>query len=289
MEVVVSDDGSRDDTIALVSRIAHDYKSGDAIRVVATERVGGVVPNFERAVRACHGDVVALSDHDDEWRPTRLATAVAALPPDVPALAFSNARLIDASGKPLGSTLFDTIRISRRERELIARGHGFDVLLRRNVVTGATALFTRELADLALPFPHSWVHDEWLAAIAAALGRLIMLDECLIDYRIHDANQIGVVSPTAGARARRMMSPRGDHHVALLGKYRYLLDRLLGLGAPEEVLSPLRRKVAFEEARAAYPRPRWRRPYPVLRCWRHYRKFSSQGLLDIVRDIVQPA
>jgi glycosyltransferase involved in cell wall biosynthesis len=288
VEIIVSDDGSTDNTVAQVNRIAQEH-SCTFLKVVATERVGGVVPNFERAVRACQGDVIALCDHDDVWTSTRLATAVAALPSSGPALVFANARLIDGSGVPLGSTLFDTIRFSHRERALLAQGQGFHVLLRRNVVTGATALLTRDLLESALPFPRSWVHDEWLAAIASALGQLVLVDECLIDYRVHGANQIGVVSPTTTARARRMMSPRGDRYPRLWRKYADLLERLEALDVPDHVLFHLRRKVAFESSRATYPGRRWKRPLPVLRRWNLYRSLSSQGLLDIVRDIAQPA
>lgn len=288
----MSDDGSTDGTVDAIHAAATTSPGSPKVRIVGIERVGGVVSNFERAVRACTGDLIALSDHDDVWTTNRLSRAVAKIDdPSSPVLVFSDARLIDGQGRPTGQTLFASLRLSRRERSAIAAGHAFAVLLRRNVVTGATAILSRPLVDLALPFPPSWVHDEWLAIVASVFGRLVLVDEPLIDYRIHGGNQIGVASPTAGARLNRMFGQRGDRLERLHKKYGDLLERLDNRSVPNETLLLLRGKVAFERARAAYPSRRLRRLVPVVREWMHgrYGRYASQGNLDVVRDLLQPA
>src|SRR4030095_7340214 len=98
-------------------------------------------------------------------------------------LLHSDASLVDAELAPLGNTLFHALEVQRAELEAIAQGRAFDVFLRRNLVTGATTVFRRSLLDAALPFSDAWVHDEWLAAIAAATACVGGAPEPAIDYR----------------------------------------------------------------------------------------------------------
>ncbi len=74
----------------------------------------------------------------------------------------------------------------------IAAGDGFSVMLRRNLVTGATTLFRRELLAVAMPVPAGWIHDEWLGIVAAATRAAPPSSpRPLTRYRQHGANQIG--------------------------------------------------------------------------------------------------
>ncbi len=95
---------------------------------------------------------------------SRVSTADPAL-----RLVHSDARLIDGAGAPLGLTLLDALEATAAEREGLTRGDAFAVLLRRNLVTGATVVLRRDLLTSALPIGADWIHDEWLAMIAAAL------------------------------------------------------------------------------------------------------------------------
>jgi len=291
-EVVISDDGSTDKTLPIVEGVTKAYKGPTEVRVVSTERVGGVTSNFDRAVGACRGDVIVLSDQDDVWHRDRLSTLLPHFPKDnAVRLAFSDALIIGPDGSPLGGSLRDGLRLSRRERRLFRSGRAFEVLIRRNVITGAVAAFSRELYDLATPFPDSWVHDEWLAILAAALGEVVMLDEALVDYRLHRDNQIGVADPSAPSRLRRMLGPRGDRYSRLARRSKDLVARLEHLPVPEKCLALARRKLDFEETRAAYPDARFRRTGPILRqLFRgSYSRLSSQRRLDVFRDLLQPA
>ena len=291
-EVVVSDDGSTDGTLATIKGIAKRYRGPTDIRIESTTRVGGVTANFERAIGACRGDVIALSDQDDRWHPNRLAAIRAILPrDDGPRLVFANATLIDGAGAPLPGSLHENLRISRGERAGLHTGRAFEVLLRRNVVTGAATAFTRSLYDLAAPFPEAWIHDEWLAIVAAAFGEVVLLDEPLIDYRLHGGNQIGVADPGAASRLGRMLQPRGERYIRLRRRSADLVERLESLAAPPHVVALARAKLDFETTRAAYPRSRLRRLGPVLRRLANgsYARYSSQRRLDAVRDVLQPA
>src|SRR5690606_3991787 len=139
------------------------------------------------------------------------------------------------------------------------------------------------------------VHDEWLAIVAAALGRTQVLDAQLIDYRQHGSNQIGVQKPTLRYKIGRMLEPRVDRYQRLAERSAVLRARLGELAAggfdlDDRVLRLARQKASFEAARAQYPAARPLRLGAVLRQSRRgsYRVLSSQGDLDIARDLLQP-
>jgi len=268
-EIIVSDDGSSDDTLAVVRETIALCGVADriALRVFSNTPPLGVTRNFEQAVRACSHALIVLCDQDDVWHPGRLARMAAQFEarPDL-LLLHTDARLVDADLQPLGSTLFHALEVQPAELEAISRGDAFSVLLRRNLVTGATTMFRRTLLDAALPFAPEWVHDEWLAAIAAATGRMDVLPEPTIDYRQHASNQIGARRLTLSEKIAKAFAERGDKHVARLHRADALLQRLLQLGdrVPAAWLEAQRAKVAHQRFRAGLPKARPLRVVPIL-------------------------
>jgi hypothetical protein len=296
-ELIVSDDGSSDDTVAVVERtVAAAQAKGKTLRYIArvNDQPLGVTKNFERTVTACTGTLVALSDQDDVWHRDRLERLVGEFEEDPSLLLLhTDALLVDEHGAPLGMTLFAALEITAAESALELSGGGFDALLRRNLATGATVVFRRELLERALPFPEEWVHDEWLAIIAAATGRITVVPEPTIDYRQHGANQIGVRAPTLRHKVRRVLESRNDRNAALARKFTALADRLdeLGDAVTAEDRQKARGKAEFEAFRDALPPRRWRRIRAVLRADRAglYTRFASRGRADVIRDLLQPA
>ncbi len=52
-------------------------------------------------------------------------------------------------------------------------------------------MFRAALRDRFLPIGAGWIHDEWIALIAAAFSDLRPIDQPLIRYRIHGSQQVG--------------------------------------------------------------------------------------------------
>lgn len=290
LEVIVCDDCSTDETLDLVRRQAAEHPGGGAIRIAETTRVGGTVPNFARALAHCVADYVALSDHDDVWEPGRLSVALAAAQgAPRPALVFSDARLIDGEGAPLGRSLFEAYGIGPAELGAVRQGRAFEVLLRRNIVTGATVLFDRTLLEAAVPFGQKWVHDEWLAILAAALGSVICVEEPLINYRIHGANQIGIPPRSPFRRLWRALWPGNSRFINLQTRATDLAARLESAGADARFLDAARRLLAFENARREYAWLPLLRPRAILRQWRigAYKEFERWPAIEAWRDLLQ--
>jgi glycosyltransferase involved in cell wall biosynthesis len=297
MEVIVSDDGSADDTVEIVRRVfaeaGHAGAGVPPLILIQNERAIGVTANFAGAVAACRGSLIVLSDQDDVWHADRIERAVREfeLRPEL-TLLNSDARIVDECGEPTGATLLESLELSPEDRATIHAGEGFDVLIRRNVVTGATTMFRRELLDSALPFPSEWVHDEWLAVIASAVGRTDFVEGSLIDYRRHERNQIGVRDPSLRHKMRRVLEPRGQRNIGLADRSQILADRLVDLApaASRRTIERASGKARFERERAEFPRNRARRVVPVIRqaVTGGYKTYASQGVLDILRDLLQP-
>lgn len=291
-EIVVSDDGSLDETPAIVEGFA--ATSSVPVRFLRNPVALGVTRNFESAIRATTGSLIVLSDQDDVWRSDRIERALDAFDarPELQ-MVCSDARLVGADGTPLGTTLFRSLSIGPAERDRIRTGDAFGVLLRRNLITGATTVLRREVFDAAVPFPAPWVHDEWLAIVASSLGLIELLDEPLVDYRQHGANQIGIVEPTFAYRVSRLMQPGRQRNQDIADRVAGLASWLDGARDPAPRADPAAviAKAAFERFRADLPPARWRRILPVLlRVPRgEYRRYASQGMLDVVRDLLQPA
>jgi glycosyltransferase involved in cell wall biosynthesis len=295
-EVIVSDDASTDGTVDLVRAVfasPNRPSGGPRLVVIQNPDALGVTRNFEQALRACHGDLIALCDQDDIWHPDRLRVAIDRFETsaDLQMLA-SDARLIGDAGQPLRYSLFEALEIGPVEQNAVRSGEGFEALLKRNLVTGATSMVRRELVARAAPFPEPWVHDEWLAAIAAAIGSLNFVSERLIDYRQHSANQIGVRKLGLVGKFRQIIEPRDDRNRYLFERARALSARLeeLGDAVPLEYRELARRKVEHERLRAGLAVGRPRRWRSVLReaTTGNYSLFG-RGAGDILRDLFQPA
>jgi glycosyltransferase involved in cell wall biosynthesis len=297
-EIVLSDDASTDGTVALARRVVSQYQADNPdsplqLKVIENRPALGVIRNFEQALLACTGELIALCDQDDIWHPTRLEQLVAVFV-DRPELELvhSDAALVAEDGSALGISLFEALEVTEGEKRDIHAGLGFDTLLRRNLVTGATTIVRGELVRRAAPFPESWIHDEWMAVIAAATARFDVIDRQLTDYRQHGGNQIGARKLSLRDKIRKLREPRLERNTHLVARAITLVGKLEELGAAvqPEALEKARLKLAHEQLRFALPAHRMKRIAPILRegARGHYAHFS-RGRADMVRDVLQPA
>jgi hypothetical protein len=177
LEVIVVDDGSTDDTPAVVARY------GDRVRYIR-KRNGGHLSTYDRGLRESTGDYVALLDGDDEWfaHKTREQVAMFAADPRL-SLVHGDLVLVDSDGEPFAMSFFAESGLDVVEGDLLG------MLLQRNVVSTTTLMVTRAVRDHAVPIPN-WgrAQDWWLALSAAQLGRIGCTPAALSTYRRHETN-----------------------------------------------------------------------------------------------------
>lgn len=267
-ELVVVDDASDDATPQLVEAFAR--RAPFPVRFERNAARIGVAANFSRAIGLCTGELVATCDQDDTWHPDRLARAVEAFDSPEVLLAFSDAELVDAELKPLGRTLWQSVDFSAADRAAFARGDALSVLLGKLVVTGGTMTVRAEFARAALPPAEGWIHDEWLAVMAALAspGRLVPIAEPLVRYRQHGGNQIGAGrSDVAALTKRGLAGGRRERVRAQLAKWMALRARVPRSVDPAK-LAQLEARIAHLRVRAELAEGLLPRLRTVLGEWR---------------------
>lgn len=191
-EVVICDDRSADGTLDIIKAFAS--AAPFPVRVFANQERLGLIKNFEKAIRLCRGEIIALSDQDDVWQPEKLQRLEHALlsAPEV-GLVFSDADVVDEHLTPLGSRLWDFL-FTPQKRRSVRHGRAVGTMLRRNFVTGATMAFRAKFKEAILPIPTGTplFHDGWIALVIAVLAELAFIDEPLILYRQHQGQSIGL-------------------------------------------------------------------------------------------------
>src|SRR5215831_2091896 len=192
LEIIVSDDGSTDDTVSILDR----YARQDArIRVFAHLENVGFARNFERALRACAGEFIAPCDQDDIWMPDKIGALLAIIGDR--SLAYCDSQLIDGSGASLGRRMSEIVgMISTEDPTPFAFA---------NCASGHAMLFRGALLQSALPVPRCFgYYDWWLTAVAAAMGGIARHERPLVMYRQHTSN----ITDPMGQRAEKQF-PRG--------------------------------------------------------------------------------
>lgn len=208
-ELVVCDDGSTDGTIDIVEEFAR--QAPFRVSFVRNAVNLGSTKNFEQAASLCCGDIIFLSDQDDVWSPGKIEAMAAAFDRSNIVAAFSNARIIDGHDQDLGYYLWDAVHFDNQQQRMFRQGRSFEALLRHNVVTGATLAFRRSQLGEVLPIPREWIHDAWIALLLAARRRLVAINRPYIDYRQHEANQVGarkrsIVDRVIEIRTKRVLA-----------------------------------------------------------------------------------
>jgi glycosyltransferase involved in cell wall biosynthesis len=175
-----------------VRTLVADFR-GAPVRLAESARRTGIHGNFSRGLREAlaasrsEGDLFAYCDQDDVWHLDKLARQVACFIDPQISLCHSDARIVSPAGDVIAASVF--------EREARSRRTTFADLMVLNSVSGMTAMFRRDVAAAAAPFPLSrsryFLHDHWTALVASLLGEVRLIEEPLADYIQHAGNVMG--------------------------------------------------------------------------------------------------
>ncbi len=194
-ELVVGDDGSSDDTVAILTEFA--ARAPFPVRIERNVRRLGFSANFLTIAHRCTSDVVAFSDQDNVWRPDKLARCGAVMARGTVALVQHQARIIGPDGRTRGGSFPDRgpSRIAPPgTMDPWTPGFGLTMVARRDLVDIAVRLVPTPSWDLdgtRMDF------DEWIAFLARGLFDSAIVAEDLADYREHPRNVMG--PPSGGA------------------------------------------------------------------------------------------
>ena len=189
-ELVICDDGSSDDSLA----IARSYESSDPrVRVIAHRNMG-ICENLNHGLEQCRGEWIASMHGDDIMMPQRLERQLAFVR-DHPDVHLSSCLVdwIDSHGRVLGRS-----RCHLTTREAVARAMARDEVL---AFPHPGAMFRKKtvqgVGGYRQPICPAEDVDLWNRIADAGFGVLVQ-DEVLLRYRIHG-------SSLSTTRSRRVM------------------------------------------------------------------------------------
>lgn len=176
-EVVISDDGSADGTIALVKR----YCGADS-RIRLIQGPGrGIKQNIANAVAHTRGTYIFLADQDDVWKPDKVRRVLQVFKEQKCHVVVHDCIVADAGlGRVIYPSFFEY------------RGYGAGVLrnIWKNKYIGCCMAFHKGLKPYILPIPDDiQMHDQWIGVLNDKhRGGTVFLKEPLLYYRRHDGN-----------------------------------------------------------------------------------------------------
>jgi glycosyltransferase involved in cell wall biosynthesis len=157
VEVIVVDDGSTDDTAAVVERQRAAW--GERFRYVRQANAERCVAR-NHGLRLARGEFVAFLDSDDLWRPDHVRACVAALQRNTSAAAaYADHGLVDAEGR--------VIREHVRSASLTNDRFKRELCLKRLIIFPAEVVVRRSALDAAYGSadvfdPEAVMLEEWL-------------------------------------------------------------------------------------------------------------------------------
>lgn len=196
-EIIISDDGSTDQTLKIAQQILHD--SGIPHKIVCNRPAKGVSANFLSAMKMTSGDYCFTCDQDDIWNENKVEVFAAEAEASHLDLYFSDGTLVDGQAEPLGGTLWEAIDLSHPPKDAAAC---VQTLIRRPMVTGAAMMVSRALIERAPEVPQGILHDEWFGMLAATADSLVPICRQTFLYRQHGKNVVGVKRATFMDRVR---------------------------------------------------------------------------------------
>ncbi len=222
-EVVVVDDGSTDNTAAVVRKFA------PRVRYLGKKN-GGQASAFNAGIPETRGEIVAFLDGDDWWAKEKLRTVLEWLEKNPEAGAIGHGFYqVYANGQPPLLLLPE-----KRCRLQLGDVRGAQLFSHMRCFLGTSRLTVRRpVLDRILPIPEDLVveADEFIFTLAVAISGAIVLDQPLFYYRLHSGNLYQFQSHDV-ANSRRK-------HNALAGLLRALPPRLEALGVSRQVAQTL--------------------------------------------------
>jgi glycosyltransferase involved in cell wall biosynthesis len=222
-ELIIGDDASTDDTVKLLHEFAG--QAPFATRILENPARMGPAKNFENVIRRCAGEIIFLADQDDLWHPTKIERMLTVFENPAAAYAFSDAQTIDGQGQTLPQNLWETVGF-RRKREGFSGASQVEILLRHNLITGATMAFRASFRDLFLPLAPEWMHDYWIALLGSVVFTGVAVDEPLMMYRRHGAQVCGWRKKSFGQVFKSSLDSGSEAWSGKVRNFQALLDRV---------------------------------------------------------------
>ena len=192
LEIIISDDCSRDKTFEVVKQITADYQGPHAIRLNRNIKNLGIGGNHNQAIALCRGELIIGAGGDDISLPERTASIVHAWNDSgrKAHILYSRCVIIDEQGRSVGEVLGASV--SERDLPLShLKGEiGGFLRRRRPHVTGCAYAISRKLPEIFGPMQGAVTYEDTALCFRNILagGLFTFIDAPLVKYRRHGQN-----------------------------------------------------------------------------------------------------
>ena len=174
-QLVIVDDCSLDSTVRIIESL-----KDPRIKLFKNTRNIGVVGTFNRALKNANGDIILLSDQDDEWLDNKVSFIRNFFISNNIDMVVHDAKIMQG-GNIVTNSLF----------EQIGSSSGLFKNIYSNSYTGCCMSFRRSILKKILPIPNKKgiFHDAWIGILTKFYRfRVIFIATPLIVYNRHETN-----------------------------------------------------------------------------------------------------
>lgn len=177
-EIIISDDGSIDDTISIIEEFGQKSK----ITFVKNRKQHGINGNFSNAIQYAKGEYIALCDQDDIWLPDKLEQLVEHI--DDFDLIHGGVLVIDENDSIHPDQAIQQLYVVDKTKQ-----YHFTDYIKTNHALGCTMLIRTSFLKRIMPIPSDAIfHDWWIVLCAIKKSGIVFLDQPVIQYRQHHTN-----------------------------------------------------------------------------------------------------
>jgi len=190
LELVVCDDGSTDETVAILQ--AFSAVAPFTVRIFQNAERLGYEQNFIKAASLCQGSLIAFCDQDDIWNDDKLSVVSEYFRQSDDLLVAHDFCVFFENGRQLIPSYFRNL--ARSGLLPVVNLKGCSLTLRRELI---------ELVDWP-PARSGWSHDMWICFTALLLEKRGYIRQPLVRHRMHGNNTSGWL-PGGEARLQRLL------------------------------------------------------------------------------------
>lgn len=185
-ELVVCDDGSTDNTVAIITKFAKTVTF--KVRIYENEINLGYVDNFFKAARLCEGKWISFCDQDDVWLPNKLeevSKVISKKSKDNLLLIAHSAEKVTKNLELMGQRSPNFKRsemIEKNKHYGLWVLHGFSCVIHSKLISEFD--WTKRPSDFNSGKKQA--HDVWICMLTNALGNMYTIKEPLVYWRRHN-------------------------------------------------------------------------------------------------------
>lgn len=187
-EIIVCDDNSTDQTFAILEKYQSQYPH--LLSIYRNEKNLGYVKNFEKAIMLCSGDLIFLCDQDDIWYKNKVESVEKVFVENLQATVLChNINLLGNNQQEKNYWKARGFNVDKKNSEILEM-----TLLSGNIFPGMAMVISKDAKKKFFPLKklnRLIIHDFELILQSCRENSLVILNEILGDYRLHDKQNIG--------------------------------------------------------------------------------------------------